>query len=109
MPVVQNFPLAFCHLDTINTSTDTVEKDNVTNANFAVGSLYLLHRPHHRWFYADQQTSDEVWMFKTWEGETDFRKPPRQPSCLHPLTFHVVLTAFFYLARLYRLPSTLLV
>lgn len=74
MPVVLNFPLAFCHPDTIHSSTDTVEKDNVTNANSAVGSLYLLHRPGHRWYYADQQTSDEIWMFKTWEGEAEFRK-----------------------------------
>ena len=83
MPAVQNFPLAFCHPDTVDGSADMVEKDNVTSAKLAVGSLYLLHRPSHCWYYADQQTSDEIWMFKTWEAEADFRRCP-QTVCTVP-------------------------
>lgn len=72
--MVHNSPLAFCHPDTVG-STDTVEKDNVS-ADSVVGSLYLLHRPYHRWYYADQQTADEVWIFKTWEEDVEFRRQP---------------------------------
>lgn len=109
MPVVQNFPLAFCHPDTIDSSKDMMGKDNATNTNFSVGSLYLLYRPRLCWSYTDQQTSDEIWMFMTWKGEAYFRKQAALffSSFLHPLLFRVALMAFP--SRLPRSPAILLV
>lgn len=73
IPVIQNFPLAFCHSRSVR-ATDLVEKDNV-HPQSIVGSLYLLNRPYHEWFYLQEQKSDEAWVFLSWDSD----EQPDQP------------------------------
>lgn len=75
VPVVQTDPLALCHPQFIEPD-DLIEKDNVTNQHTAVGSLYLLYRAGHHWYYADSQTSQEAWVFVSWDMDQDLCCPP---------------------------------
>lgn len=60
--VVRDCPLAVCDNATI-AKGDLVAADHYRET-FAGEALYMVHNPDHKWYYLNEQTKDEVLVFK---------------------------------------------
>ncbi|KAI2462873.1 hypothetical protein F4781DRAFT_162577 [Annulohypoxylon bovei var. microspora] len=68
---VADWPLAFCDGRTVNNS-DLIECDHVRR-HYIGSTMYLLDRPQHRWYYANNQSPDEIVIFKNFDSSEDVR------------------------------------
>ncbi|KAK6354121.1 hypothetical protein TWF730_008541 [Orbilia blumenaviensis] len=103
--VVEDCPLAFCHPESTS-ELDEVPGD-VVKRDYIGEVYYMKHRPESepRWFYLNQQTKDEVWLFKSFdshpsEGETKalfhctFINPERPPDFTPRISIEVRAMVF---------------
>lgn len=59
---VRDCPLALCDNSSIG-PRDLIAADHYRET-FAGEALYMVHNPEHRWYYLNEQTKDEVLVFK---------------------------------------------
>ncbi|KUJ15022.1 uncharacterized protein LY89DRAFT_736082 [Mollisia scopiformis] len=66
IPVVEDAPLVFADRRTVKGS-DFIPFDRVLNDR-VVEELYMVHHPHHHWFWLSKQKCSEPVMFVTWDS-----------------------------------------
>ncbi|KAI1415842.1 hypothetical protein F5Y13DRAFT_177940 [Hypoxylon sp. FL1857] len=66
---VTDWPLAFCDARTVSDS-ELVECDHVRR-RYIGSTMYLLDRPQHSWYYASNQTPEEILIFKNFDSSED--------------------------------------
>jgi hypothetical protein len=91
-----DWPLAFCDARSVNDEEDPIKTDVVYEDS--QGEMYMLrHNPRHRWFFLQDQTLNEVWLWRNSDarGVRPSECPLRFATCVRshttPEAFH---TAF---------------
>jgi hypothetical protein len=85
---VETGPMAFCDVRTV--SEDDWEPVDKVFDDWVEESMYLKHKPAHKWYWLSNQTTDEITTFVIWDSERPHDKSGMYRHIL-PLS-HVALT-----------------
>lgn len=82
---IRDWPLALCDASTIDPSTD-LEKSDLVYENVIEENFQVYHRPYHKWYYLNDQTSSEAFVFRQYDSKLGFKAPGvPHASFSHPL------------------------
>lgn len=73
--VVENWPLALCDGSSIHYE-DLLEVDLIRK-EYIGATMYAKYRPGYKWYYVEQQTADEVCLFKNFDSDGSVKAPSR--------------------------------
>ena len=71
---VEDWPLALCDPNSLDVDNDLRVHDVVFDPDESVSEAYQLHySPSHKWYYVNNQTVEEVWIFLQSDSKTPYR------------------------------------